>query len=139
MAKLNAAHRALLVLRFYENKTGAEAAALLGIGEDAAHKRVARAIEKLRQFFALRGVTISGEAIAGAVAANSIQAAPAGLAAIISATALSGKTVSTAAVVAATKAIAMSTFQKTVLRRQLNYPNELGYAIPSSIEDRGDR
>jgi RNA polymerase sigma factor (sigma-70 family) len=115
MAKLNGADRALLVLRFYENRTGAEAAALLGIGEDATHKRVARAIEKLRKFFAQRGVTISGTAIAGAVSANSIQAAPAGLAAIISATALSGKTVTTAAVVAATKAIVMTTFQKTII------------------------
>src|SRR5258707_2036854 len=115
MAKLNGADRALLVLRFYENRTGAEAAALLGIGEDATHKRVARAIEKLRKFFAQRGVTISGAAIAGAVSANSIQAAPAGLAAIISATALSGKTVTTAAVVAATKAIVMTTFQKTII------------------------
>jgi RNA polymerase sigma factor (sigma-70 family) len=119
MAKLNAADRGLLVLRFYEDKTGAEAAALLGIGEDAAHKRVARAIDKLRSFFAQRGVTISGEAIAVAVSANSIQAAPAGLAAIISAAALSGKTVSTAAVVAATKAIAMTTFQKTIITTML--------------------
>jgi RNA polymerase sigma factor (sigma-70 family) len=119
MSKLNAADRALLVLRFYENKTGAEAAGLLGIGEDAAHKRVARAIEKLRKFLAQRGVTISGAAIAGAVSANSIQAAPAGLAAIISATALSGKTVTTAAVVAATKAIAMTTFQKTIVTAAL--------------------
>ena len=119
MAKLNAADRALLVLRFYENKTVAEAAAFLGIGEAAAHKRAARAIEKLRKFFAQRGVTISGAAIAGAVSANSIQAAPAGLAAIISATALSGKTVTTAAVVAATKAIAMTTFQKTIVTAAL--------------------
>jgi RNA polymerase sigma factor (sigma-70 family) len=119
MAKLNAVDRALLVLRFYEDKTGAEVAAFLGIGEDAAHKRVARAIEKLRKFFAQRGVTISGAAIAGAVSANAIQAAPAGLAAIISATALSGKTVTTAAVVAATKAIAMTTFQKTIVTAAL--------------------
>ncbi len=119
MAKLNAADRALLVLRFYENKTGAETAALLGIGEDAAHKRVARAIEKLRNFFAQRGVTISGAAIAGAVSANSIQAAPAGLAAIISATALSGTTIKTAAVIAATKAIAMTTFQKLAVTAAL--------------------
>lgn len=119
MGELNAADRTLLVLRFYENKTGAEAAALLGIREDAAHKRAARAIEKLRKFFVKRGVTISGAAIAGAVSANSIQAAPAGLAAVISATALSGKIGTTAAVIAATKAIAMTTFQKTIVTAAL--------------------
>ncbi|HEY5043207.1 MAG TPA: sigma-70 family RNA polymerase sigma factor [Verrucomicrobiae bacterium] len=115
MGKLAERDRALLVLRFYENKTGPEAAALLGIREDAAHKRVTRAIEKLRKFFAQRGVTLSGAAIAGAVSANSIQAAPAGLAAIISAAALSGTTITTAAFIAATKAIAMTTLQKALV------------------------
>jgi RNA polymerase sigma factor (sigma-70 family) len=84
MGKLNAADRALLVLHFYENKSGPEAAALLGIREDAAHKRVTRAIEKLRKFFLKRGVTLSGAAIAGAVSANSVQAAPVALVKTIS-------------------------------------------------------
>jgi RNA polymerase sigma factor (sigma-70 family) len=88
MGRLNAADRALLVLRFYENKTGPEAAALLGIREDAAHKRVARAIEKLRKFFAQRGVTLTATAIAGAVSANSVQAAPVALVKTISAIAV---------------------------------------------------
>ncbi len=87
MGKLNAADRALLVLRFYENKSGPEAAALLGIREDAAHKRVTRAIEKLRKLFAQRGVTLTGAAIAGAVSTNSVQAAPLGLAAAVTAAA----------------------------------------------------
>src|SRR5476649_1005230 len=84
MSKLAERDRALLVLRFYENKSGPEAAALLGIREDAAHKRVTRAIEKLRKFFAQRGVTLSGAAIAGAVSANSVQAAPVALVKTIS-------------------------------------------------------
>jgi RNA polymerase sigma factor (sigma-70 family) len=119
MDGLAAPDRALLVLRFYENKTAAETATLLGIREDAAHKRVARAIEKLRKVFAQRGVTLTTTAIAGAVSANSVQAAPAGLAAIISSFTLSGPTVTTAAVVAATKAIAMTTFQKTIVAAAL--------------------
>jgi RNA polymerase sigma factor (sigma-70 family) len=93
MDKLNAADRALLVLRFYENKSGPEAAALLGIREDAAHKRVARAIEKLRKFFAQRGVTLSGAAIASAVSANSVQAAPVALVKTISLVAVKGTTI----------------------------------------------
>ena len=88
MSKLAERDRALLVLRFYENKSGPEAAALLGIREDAAHKRVARAIEKLRKFFAQRGMTLSGAAIAGAVSANSVQAAPVALVKTISAVAV---------------------------------------------------
>jgi len=79
MGKLSAADRTLLVLRFYENKTALEASKLLGIGEDAAHKRLTRAIEKLRKLFVKRGVTLSATTIAGAVSANSVHAAPAGL------------------------------------------------------------
>ena len=54
--------------------------AALGIGEDTARMRVKRAVEKLRKFFAKRGVVLSTAAIAGAVSAGSVQAAPAGLA-----------------------------------------------------------
>ncbi len=96
MGKLKAADRALLVLRFYENKSGPEAAALLGIREDAAHKRVTRAIEKLRKIFAQRGVTLTATAIAGAVSANSVQAAPVALVKTISAIAVAKGAAATA-------------------------------------------
>jgi hypothetical protein len=76
---------------------------------------VNRGVEKLREFFTKRGVTLSTTAIAGAVAANSVQAAPAGLATAITAAALSGATITTATVIAATKAIAMTTLQKTII------------------------
>ena len=88
MSHLAERDRALLVLRFYENKSGPESAALLGIREDAAQKRASRAIEKLRKFFAQRGVTLSGEAITRAVAAHSVQTPPAALAGIVTAAAL---------------------------------------------------
>jgi hypothetical protein len=58
---------------------------------------------------------LSTTAIAGAVAANSIQAAPAGLATTITAAALSGATITTTAVIATTKAIAMTTLQKAAI------------------------
>lgn len=119
MGRLSEKERTLVALRYFENKSAAETAALLGIQEWAARKRVERAMEKLRRFFMKRGVAISGAAIAGAISANSIQGAPAGLAAIISANVFSGTTFTTAAVVAATKAIAMTTLQKTIITAAL--------------------
>lgn len=119
MARLSEKERTLVALRFFENKSAAEAANLLGIQEWAARKRVERAMEKLRRFFMKRGMAISGAAIAGAMSANSIQAAPAGLAAIISANVFSGTTFTTAAVVAATKTIAMTTLQKSIVAAAL--------------------
>jgi len=88
MSRLRAADRELLALRFYENKTGAEAAALLGIGAAAAHKRTSRALEKLQSFFAKRGVNSTAAAIAENISTHSIQAAPVALAKTVTAVAL---------------------------------------------------
>ena len=77
-----------LVLRFFENKNFAEVGAALGTGADNARMRVNRALEKLRKFFTKRGVTLSSVAIAGAVSAHSVQAAPALLAKTVTAVAV---------------------------------------------------
>ncbi len=88
MSRLTERDRTLLALRFYENKSGAEAAALIGIREAAAHKRTARALEKLRKFFTKRGVNLNTASIAGAISTHSVQAAPVALAKSITAVAI---------------------------------------------------
>src|ERR1700722_9389532 len=79
MARLGEKDRNAVVLRFFENKNLSEVGAAIGASEDAAKMRVNRALEKLRKFFTKRGVALTTTIIAGAVSANSIQAAPAGL------------------------------------------------------------
>lgn len=108
-----------VVLRYFEGKELKHVGAAMGTTQDAARMRVNRGLERLREFFAKKGVTLSAAALSGALAANSVQAAPAGLAAAITAAALSGTTVSTAAVVAAAKTITMTTLQKTVITAAL--------------------
>ena len=103
MARLNEKERALLALRFFENKSSAETAASLGMNEWAARKRVERALDKLRIFFGKRGAVFSATAIAGAMSAHSVQAAPAGLATTIS-------------VAAVTKGTAASTSTLTLVK-----------------------
>src|ERR1035438_9408101 len=88
LAELGETDRTALVLRFFENKTAREIARALRMEEAAAQKRVARALEKLRARFVKRGVTLTATVIAGAVAANSVQAAPVGLAVTVKAVAL---------------------------------------------------
>ena len=88
MSRLGERDRTLLALRFYENKTGAEAAALLGIREEAAHKRTARALEKLHHYFGKRGISSTTAIIAGTISANSVQAAPVALAKSVTAVAI---------------------------------------------------
>lgn len=90
MGSLGEADRNAVVLRFFENKTAAEIAVAMNTSQAAAHKRATRGLEKLRKLFSKRGVTLSAVAIAGAVSANSVQAAPVGLAATVTATAAQG-------------------------------------------------
>ena len=77
-----------VVLRFFENKNFAEVGAALGASEDAAKMRVNRALEKLRKFFTKRGVSSTTAIIAGAISANSVQAAPVALAKSVTAVAI---------------------------------------------------
>ena len=93
MGKLGTTDRDAIVLRFFENKSLREVGTAMGLEERAAQKRVARGLEKLRAFFTKRGATFSAAVIAGAVSAHSVQAAPMGLFATVSATAVKGTTV----------------------------------------------
>ena len=94
ISKLGGRDRDAILLRYFENKSAREMAAALRVDEPAAQKRVTRAVEKLRKFFVKRGVALSAAAIAGAVSANSVQAAPVGLAATVTAAAAKGAAVS---------------------------------------------
>ena len=87
MAGLSETDRHALVLRFFDGKSLREVGAALGASEEAAKMRVNRAVEKLRKFFTKRGVVSTTAIIAGAISANSVQAAPVGLAKTVSAVA----------------------------------------------------
>ncbi len=108
-----------VVLRFFNGKELKHVGEAMGLTEDAARMRVNRGLEKLRKFFSARGVTLSTTAIAGAVAANSVQAAPAGMACTIAAAVISGTATTTAAVIAAIKGTTMTTIQTTAIATAL--------------------
>lgn len=84
MGTLGETDRTAVVLRYFENRTAAEIGVTLRLTEETARKRVNRALEKLRKYFTRRGHTFSATAIAGAMAAHSVSAAPVGLAHTIS-------------------------------------------------------
>ncbi len=95
MAELGEKDHNALVLRYFEGRNFKDVSTALGTSEAGAKMRVNRALEKLRKFFARRGLTFSAAAVAGAVSANSVQAAPSGLAATATAAAVKGTAVST--------------------------------------------
>jgi RNA polymerase sigma factor (sigma-70 family) len=117
MATLEATDRAAILLRYFENQSLREVGQTLGTTDDAAQKRVSRAVERLREFFAKRDVSIGAGGLAAVISANAVQAAPVGLAATISTAALAGAAITAA--VTATKAIAMTTMHKTLIAAAL--------------------
>jgi RNA polymerase sigma factor (sigma-70 family) len=86
--QLAPADRDALLLRFFEQRSLKEIGAALGSGEEAARKRVTRALDKLRSLLARRGVTTSTSALSVAIMTQGIQAAPAGLSSTIVSTSL---------------------------------------------------
>ncbi len=114
--ELDDTDRDAVLLRYFKNHDLRTVGTTLGISDDAAQKRVSRAVERLREFFAKRGVSVGTSGLAVVISANAVQAAPVGLALTIStAAALTGTALATTATVTATKAIAMTAIQKTVI------------------------
>ena len=116
LAELDEADRDAVLLRYFENKSLREVGRALGTSDDTAQKRVSRAVERLGEFFARRGVTVGASGLTVVISTNAVQAAPVGLAAAIStAAALGATSIAGSAAATATKAMAMTTLQKAIV------------------------
>ncbi len=124
MQALDETDRTAVLLRYFENKSLREVGAILGASENAAQKRLVRAVERLRDFFAQRGVTVGASGLVMVLSAKAVQAAPVGMGlAISTAAALSGATAATvtatttatASTVTSLQAITMTTLQKALI------------------------
>jgi RNA polymerase sigma factor (sigma-70 family) len=89
MHQLQETDREAILLRYFENQPFAEIGARCGLQENAARMRVERALEKLRDLLAKRGVTTAA-ALASVISAHAVQVAPVSLAATLTATSLAG-------------------------------------------------
>jgi RNA polymerase sigma factor (sigma-70 family) len=76
LARLAPKDHEAIVLRYFGNKTFAEVAQEVGASEEAARKRVNRAIEKLRRFLAHRGLFVSAKTLQGLVQENATGTRP---------------------------------------------------------------
>jgi len=104
LGELGDADRDVLLLRYFEKKSAREMAAMLGISEDAAQKRVSRAIDRLRECLIKRKITVSAIGLGTLILANAVQSAPVGL----------GTTITTA-VAGTTTTIGMTMIQKLLI------------------------
>ena len=97
MRHLGAKDGRAVVLRFFEQKSFAAVGEALGVSEEAARKRVDRALEKLRGFFGRRGLSFSAAVLGSALESYGATAAPPGLASVVASAALVGASASGAA------------------------------------------
>jgi RNA polymerase sigma factor (sigma-70 family) len=90
IAALPGPDRDLVLMRFFERKGYRDIAAALGKSEDAAQKQGERALQKLADLLARRGVTFSTASLAALLMAQGASAAPAGLPLTLAKGALAG-------------------------------------------------
>src|SRR5258705_13513341 len=76
MHALDDTDRTAVLLRYFENKSLREVGQTLGTSEDAAQKRVSRAIDRLRAFFGEHGISVRAGSLFAIISANAGQAAP---------------------------------------------------------------
>ncbi|MCL4180273.1 MAG: sigma-70 family RNA polymerase sigma factor [Verrucomicrobia bacterium] len=80
MHDLSATDRDAVLLRYFQQRPLAEIGVQLGLTENAARMRVDRALDKLRNALAKRGVTSTAAALTVGLAQHAVGAAPGGLA-----------------------------------------------------------
>ncbi len=128
---LRAEDRDLLVLRYFSRKSAREISQILRVSEEAAQKRVGRALERLRRGLGEQGAATSSGALAALLTANAVQAAPAGFAAglaqasVASLTAGSALSLTTTATFKTAGTFAMSKMQIAAL-----IALAAGFAVP---------
>lgn len=83
LSEIPEADREAVLLRYFENRPFAEIGARLRCNEKTAHKRVERALDKLRVSLERRGVASTSGALALALGAHAAVAAPAGMSAAV--------------------------------------------------------
>lgn len=74
--QLRASDRESLVLRFLDSQNLHAVGSALGISENAAQKRVTRALEKLQVVLKRRGISVSASALASVLTVKAVTAAP---------------------------------------------------------------
>ncbi|MSU51585.1 MAG: sigma-70 family RNA polymerase sigma factor [Opitutus sp.] len=89
MDQLSARDREAVLLRFFQDRSFGEIGATVGLSEDAARKRIDRALAKLRDLLRPHGVASNSTALAALLASQPVSAVPAGLMASVTTAALS--------------------------------------------------
>ena len=130
LAQLGEKDHNAIVLRFFEGRSFGEVGLALGTSEDAAKKRIKRAVERLRRLYQKRGLSLSAGAIATAISAHSVQAAPFGLATSVTVAACNVTTVTTSTLNLITTTLKLMAWTKLKTAVVVGVVAVLGRSVP---------
>jgi hypothetical protein len=129
--QLGSEDRKAILLRYFEQRDFRSVGEALGSNEEAARKRVNRALEKLHRLLKRRGVTLSAATLGAALGAQAVTSAPTGMAAAI--------TISAIATAAGTGTVSITILQlmtMTKLQTGIIGAIVLAAAIPLVVQHR---
>jgi RNA polymerase sigma factor (sigma-70 family) len=132
--QLSPEDRAAILLRFFEQQDFRAVGESLGSTEEAARKRVDRALDKLQALLKVRGVTLSGTALATTLAAASVTTAPAAFALTISTAALASAAAGTGTTLTILQIIGMTKLKVGVITAVV----AAGITIPLMLQHRAN-
>ena len=124
--------RTAIMLRYFEQHDFKSVGEALGSNEAAVRKRVDRALDKLQALLKARGVALSTTVLASTLAAQTVTAAPAGLALTVSTAALASATSSSGTTLTILKIMSMSKMKTGLIAVVI----AAGVAIPFIIQHR---
>ncbi len=130
--QLRAEDRAAILARYFEQRDLRSVGETLGTSENAAQKRLTRALEQLRTLLVRRGVTLSAAALAAALSSETVTAAPVGLAISISSAALAGAAAGGGTTLTLLKLMTMTKLKAGIISAVVI----AGAAIPFAVQER---
>lgn len=130
--QLGAEDRTAIMLRFFEQNDFRSVGKAMGSNEEAARKRVDRALDKLQSLLKARGVVLSATALATTLAAGTVTAAPAGLALTVATVALTTAAAGTGTTVTILQIMSMTKLKVGIITAVV----AAGMAIPWMMQYR---
>ncbi len=83
LGRLGTSDRGAVVMRYLQGKSIRDVAAAMHVSDDAAQKRVSRAVARMRDYFAHRGLTLDESGMISGLSRQTAQVAPAALASMV--------------------------------------------------------
>ena len=115
LCRLGDEDREALFLRYFDKLPFGDLGKRMGVGEDAARRRIDRVLERVRRLLAKRGITSTSAALGAALTTETVRGAPSGLSPSIAHAALSAASVTQSGIALALTLMKTATLSTTFI------------------------